>query len=323
MVACSSTITSSPLAEVVVTEFMDAAAIAALRADFAVLYDPGLVDRPDDLTEAVTSARGLVVRNRTQVKGALLAAAKRLRAVGRLGIGMDNIDVEACQARGIAVLPALGANEIAVAEYVLAVSLILLRDIYAQRSAMLAGAWSRERSIGRELSGRRMGLVGLGAIARQVSVRAKAMGMTVAAYDPFVHAADPAWSGIERHRRLVDLLAAADVVSLHVPLTAKTRGMIDTAALAAMRPGAVLINTSRGGIVDEAALAAALRSGRLGGAALDVFAREPLGAEAAGPFADCPNLILTPHVAGLTEESNVRVSLVTARTLREVLLTSG
>ena len=116
MVACSSTITSSPLAEVVVTEFMDAAAIAALRADFAVLYDPGLVDRPDDLTEAVTSARGLVVRNRTQVKGALLAAAKRLRAVGRLGIGMDNIDVEACQARGITVLPALGANEIAVAE---------------------------------------------------------------------------------------------------------------------------------------------------------------------------------------------------------------
>jgi (S)-sulfolactate dehydrogenase len=319
MADCSSTTISEPLAEIVVTEFMDEAAVAALRADFSVRYDPGLVDRPDDLVGAVARARGLIVRNRTQVRGALLAGASRLRAVGRLGVGLDNIDVEACQARGIAVLPAIGANEIAVAEYVVAVSLILLRDVYAQRSAMLAGAWPRELSIGRELAGRRMGLVGFGAIARQVAARAAAMGMMLGAHDPYVGAADPAWSGVERHRRLGDLLAVSDVVSLHVPLTAKTRGLIDAAALASMRRGAILVNTARGGIVDETALAAALRDGHLGGAALDVFAREPLGAEAAAAL-DCPNLILTPHVAGVTEESNVRVSLVTARNLREVLL---
>ena len=298
---------------------MDAAAVAELRADFSVLYDPGLVDRPDDLVAAITEAQGLVVRNRTQVRGTLLAAAGRLRAVGRLGVGLDNIDVEECQSRGIAVLPATGANETAVAEYVVAASLILLRNVYAQGPAMLAGDWPREGSVGREIAGRRMGLVGLGAIARQVVARARALGMTVGAYDPHIPGADPVWAGIERHRRLADLLSASDVVSLHVPLTAKTRGLIGAEAIAAMRRDAVLINTARGGIVEEPALASALREGRLGGAAIDVFAREPLTAEAAAIFAGCRNLILTPHVAGITEESNLRVSLVTARNLRSVL----
>ena len=157
---------------------MDAAAVAELRADFSVFYDPGLVDRPDDLVAAITEAQGLVVRNRTQVRGTLLAAARRLRAVGRLGVGLDNIDVDECQGRGIAVLPATGANETAVAEYVVATSLILLRNVYAQGPAMLAGDWPREGSVGREIAGRRMGLVGLGAIARQVAARAHALGMS-------------------------------------------------------------------------------------------------------------------------------------------------
>ena len=145
---------------------MDAAAVAELRADFSVFYDPGLVDRPDDLVAAITEAQGLVVRNRTQVRGTLLAAARRLRAVGRLGVGLDNIDVDECQGRGIAVLPATGANETAVAEYVVATSLILLRKASARGPAMLAGDWPREGSVGREIAGRRMGLVGQGAIAR-------------------------------------------------------------------------------------------------------------------------------------------------------------
>ncbi|MGD9510059.1 MAG: NAD(P)-dependent oxidoreductase, partial [Geminicoccaceae bacterium] len=194
------------MAEIVVTEFMDEAAVAELRRDFSVHYDAGLVDRPDDLARAAAGARGLIVRNRTQVRGALLAGAERLRAVGRLGVGLDNIDLEACQARGIAVLPATGANEVAVAEYVVAVALILLRDVYAQLPAMLAGGWPRERSIGRELFGRRLGLLGFGAIARQVATRAAALGMTVGAYDPHVDAAHPAWAGVERHRRLGDFL---------------------------------------------------------------------------------------------------------------------
>ena len=252
------------------------------------------------------------------MRGTLLAAARRLRAVGRLGVGLDNIDVEECRSRGIAV-PATGANETAVAEYVVATSLILLRNVYAQGPAMLAGDWPREGSVGREIAGRRMGLVGLGAIARQVAARAHALGMTVGAYDPHIGDADPVWAGIERHRRLADLLSASDVVSLHVPFTAKTRGLIGAEAIAAMRRDAVLSNTARGGIVEEPALASALREGRLGGAAIDVFGREPLTAEAAAIFAGCRNLILTPYLAGITEESNLRVSLVTARNLRSVL----
>jgi (S)-sulfolactate dehydrogenase len=305
--------------DIVVSEFMDEAALDEVRRDFSLAYDPSLVDRPDELLPLVAEARALIVRNRTQVRGRLLDAARRLEAVGRLGVGLDNIDVAACAARGIAVLPATGANETAVAEYVIATALVLLRGAYHATPAMLEGSWPRERLIGREVSGRTLGLVGFGGIARQVARRAAALGMRVAAHDPFVPAGDPAWQDVERHGELRPLLAASDIVSLHVPLTDATRNLVDAAALAAMRPDAVLINTSRGGIVDEPALAEALRAGRLAGAALDVFATEPLSRAAAATFEGAPNLILTPHVAGVTVESNQRVSAVTAANVRRVL----
>jgi (S)-sulfolactate dehydrogenase len=307
------------MAEVVVAEFMDEAAVDELRGRFQLHYDPTLVDRQDELIAALADARGLIVRNRTQVRGALLAAATRLEAVGRLGVGLDNIDLDACRKRGIAVLPATGANAVAVAEYVLAAALTLLRPVFAAGDEVLAGAWPRERLIGRELAGRRLGLLGFGAVARELARRAQALGMTVAAHDPFVPADDPAWTKVERRPDLEALLAAADVLSLHVPLTEATRGLLDASALGRLPPGAVVINTSRGGILDEAALVAALRSRAIGGAALDVFAGEPLTAEAGMLFAGCPNLLLTPHIAGVTEESNVRVSQLTARNLAATL----
>ncbi|WP_280517603.1 NAD(P)-dependent oxidoreductase, partial [Methylobacterium radiotolerans] len=178
--------------------------------------------------------------------------------------------------------------------------------------------------------GKRLGLVGFGAIARETARRAAALGMAVAAHDPFVAADDPAWtqtwtqtwtpaSGPVERTALDALIAGSDVLSLHVPLTDATRGLIDAAALARMPTGAILINAARGGIVDEAAVAAALRSGHLGGAALDVFEREPLDAAAGAVFAGVPNLILTPHIAGVTRESNVRVSAVTAAAVRRHL----
>jgi (S)-sulfolactate dehydrogenase len=311
------------MAEVVIAEFMDEAAVDELRAGFQVHYDPTLVDRQDELIAALADARGLIVRNRTQVRGALLAAATRLEAVGRLGVGLDNIDLDACRARGIVVLPATGANAVAVAEYVLAAALTLLRPVFAAGDEVLAGAWPRERLIGRELAGRRLGLLGFGAVARELARRAQALGMTVAAHDPFVPADDPAWAEVERRPDLEALVAAADMLSLHVPLTEATRGLLDACALARLPAGAIVINTARGGIVDELALVAALRSGALGGAALDVFAREPLTAASASLFAGCPNLLLTPHVAGVTEESNLRVSLVTARSLAASLGARG
>jgi len=307
------------VADIVVAEFMDEAAVAGLRSDFDLLYGPDLVDRPEDLKAALAEARALIVRNRTRVTAEVLASGPRLVAIGRLGVGLDNIDLDACAARGVAVFPATGANDLAVAEYVITAALVLLRGAYHAAEQMFAGAWPRQALMGREIAGKTLGLVGFGAIARQVAARAGALGMTVAATDPFVAAEDAAWQGVARHASLDSLLAAVDVLSLHVPLTAETRGLIDAAALARLRPGAVIINTARGGVVDEAAVADSLRAGHLGGAALDVFSEEPLSAEAAARFAGLANVILTPHIAGVTQEANVRVSALTAAQVRRAL----
>ena len=306
--------------DIVISEFMDDGAVADLARTHDVLYDAALVDRPDALLAAVAKARALIVRNRTQARGALLAAAPRLRVIGRLGVGLDNIDMEACAARGIKVFPAAGANDLSVAEYVISCALTLLRGAYAGTDAVIAGKWPRNAMIGREMSGRVLGLVGFGSIARETARRAIALGMKATAFDPFIKAADPIWaaSGVSSVS-LDEALRQTDVVSLHVPLTAETRDMINTATLAKMKEDAVLINAARGGVVDEAALAAALKAGKLGGAALDVFAREPLDAAGGAVFAGCPNLILTPHIAGVTEESNVRVSWLTAENVRRAL----
>ncbi|HHZ10642.1 MAG TPA: hydroxyacid dehydrogenase, partial [Rhizobiales bacterium] len=256
--------------DIVISEFMSEAAVARLAARFDTLYDPGLVDRPADLAVTVAGARVLIVRNRTQVRGALLDQATQLVCVGRLGVGLDNIDVDACRGRGIAVYPATGANDLSVAEYVLTAALLLLRGAWFSTGDVAAGLWPRQRLIGRELAGRTMGLVGYGAIAREVAWRAQALGMQVAAHDPHLLASDPAWR-LARNVSLDGLLEIADVVSLHVPLTDATRHMIGARQLASMKKGAILVNAARGGVVDEAALAAALRDGRIGGAALDVF----------------------------------------------------
>ncbi len=308
--------------KVVISEFMDEAAIAAELGGFETLYDPGLVDRPADLMAALADADALIVRNRTQVRGALLAAAPDLKVVGRLGVGLDNMDLAACRARGIAVYPASGANDVAVAEYVIGTAMLLLRGAYGATAAVAAGAWPRNALMGREIAGKRLGLVGFGAIARETARRAVALGMQVSAYDPLLPAEDPAWRpayGEIARTSLDALIAQSDVLSLHVPLTPETRGMIDAGVLARMPVGAVLINAARGEVVEAGAVVEALRARHLGGAALDVFAQEPLDAAAGAAFRELPNLILTPHIAGVTQESNVRVSSVTAQAVRRHL----
>ena len=297
---------------IVITEFMDADAVASLAAAHDTLYDRDLVDKPDALAAAACSADALVVRNRTQVRGALLAGARRLAVVGRLGVGLDNIDVPACEARGIEVIPATGATARAVAEYVVGTAMALLRGAYASTAEVSAGRWPRAAlSNGREVAGRTLGVVGFGGIGRLTARLGRAIGMRTIGCDAQIPADAAVWRDEGVAPRTCDaLLAEADVVSLHVPLLPSTRNLIDARALAAMKPGTVLINTARGGVVDEAAVAAALRSGHLGGAALDVFDAEPL--PAGSPLAGAPNLILTPHVAGVTAESNVRVSTMIA-----------
>ncbi|MBS0446550.1 MAG: hydroxyacid dehydrogenase [Proteobacteria bacterium] len=304
---------------IVITEFMDEPAVARLRAAHEVVHDPKLVDDAARLLAAVAHADALIVRNRTQVRGELLAAAARCRVVGRLGVGLDNIDVAACQARGLRVIPATGANAQSVAEYVVATALLLLRGAYRSTSQVAAGAWPRSAlSNGRELGGKTLGLIGFGSIGRRTARLARALGMRIVACDPMLPAGDAAYAAHEAQALSLDeVVATADVVSLHVPLVESTRGLFDAARIGAMKPGAVLINSARGGIVDEAALAAALKSGHLGGAAIDVFAAEPL--PASPHFDRCPNLVLTPHIAGVSVESNERVSALIADRVLEAL----
>ena len=306
------------MAKIVISEFMDEATVAYLAASHEVIYNPALVNDTAGLLKALDDADAIIVRNCTQVNEAILNAGKNLRVVGRLGVGLDNIDMALCEARDVAVCPARGANDISVAEYVITAALVLLRQAWLSADTVMAGEWPRNQLIGREISGKQMGLVGYGSIARETASRALALGMAVSACDPYLPPEDPAWAGVRR-LDLEPLLLEADVVSLHVPLTDDTRHMINAATLRRMRPGAILINTARGGIVDEAALVEALCSGQLGGAALDVFEEEPLGTERGTLFRDVPNLLLTPHIGGVTVESNVRVSRVTADSVLKYL----
>lgn len=299
---------------ILITEFMDEAAVELLGSRHETVYDPSLADRQDDLPAMMAGVRALVVRNRTQVTDALLAAAPDLQCVGRLGVGLDNIDLDACKARSVAVYPATGANNLSVAEYVITAALTLLRGAWFANAAMLAGSWPRQACAGREIAGKTLGLVGYGAIARDTATLARSLGMKIVAYDPFVTAGNPAL-GDTRLLALDELLAQSDVVSLHVPLTDATRHLIGPDALSRMKPDAILVNAARGGVVDEKAVAEALAAGRLGSAALDVFETEPLTAGAAAKFAGVPNLVLTPHIAGVTAESNVRVSTLIAQTV--------
>jgi len=307
------------MADVLITEFMDETAVDLLRSRYSVHHDPSLADRQDELPGLIADARAIIVRNRTQVNEALIAAAPKLEAVGRLGVGLDNIDTAACEARGVTVFPATGANAIAVAEYVIATALVLVRGAYLSSQRLVAGEFPRAELTGGELHGRRLGLVGFGGIAREVAARARAFGMAISAYDPFVEAGDPIWKGVEQVTDIDRLAAEADVISLHVPLTDATRNLFGAETIAAMKDTAILINTARGGIIDEPALVAALKAGTLGGAAIDVFAGEPLDAEKGAVFADCPNLILTPHIGGLTDEANDRVSRLTAENVLKAL----
>lgn len=303
--------------KIVVTEFMDEQVVDRLRQRFNVVFDTGLVEDRQALLEAMEDADGVIVRNRTQVDGELLDVAPRLKVVGRLGVGLDNIDVDECGARGVAVKPAHGGNGSSVAEYVITGALMLRRNAYFSRRLMLAGQWPRQELIGREISGSVLGLVGFGAIARETARRAQALDMQVVAYDPHLPEAAPEWDGVMRCETLESLLERADVVSLHVPLNEATRHLIDAGSLALMKSDAVLINAARGGVIDEQALATALADHRLAGAMLDVFEQEPL--ERGSCLDGVPNLILTPHIAGVTEESNARISQITADNVTAVL----
>ncbi len=307
------------MARIVITEFMDERAVAQLTAVHHVVYDPKLVDDAPRLAAEASTADAIIVRNRTQVRADLLASLRQCRVVGRLGVGLDNIDVATCEARGMKVIPATGANALSVAEYVVGTAMLLLRGVYQSSAGVASGQWPRNAlSNGREAGGKTLGLIGFGSIGQLTARLARGLGMTVIAHDAMMANDHPAFAQMEVRPTSLDMLIqTADVISLHVPLVESTKGLFNAARIASMKPGSVLINTARGGIVDEVALGLALKSGVLGGAAIDVFGGEPL--PAAPHFQDCPNLILTPHVAGVTAESNERVSFLIADKVLEAL----
>ena len=296
---------------ILITEFMDEAAVERLTAVHPTCYAPQLADRPEELAARVDGIQALIVRNRTQVTAKLLDAASRLKVVGRLGVGLDNIDLDACNALGVEVIPAIGANTLSVAEYVVANALVLLRGAYQANARMLAGDWPRADCSGREAAGRQLGLIGFGANGQETAWLARALGMQIMAFDPMLPPEHPAWQGA-RAASLDEVMEQADVISLHVPLTDRTRHMINADRLAQMKTGAIVINAARGGVIDDTALAKALHRGQIAGAALDVFETEPLTRDAAQIFAGIQNLILTPHIAGVTNDSNIRVSAMIA-----------
>lgn len=307
-------------ARIVITEFMDGPAVDRLRqAGHDVLYEPALVDDGARLLQLAAGCDVLVVRNRTQVRGELVDALARCRVVGRLGVGLDNIDVAACEARGMRVVPATGANALSVAEYVIASAMVLLRGAFFSTAAVAAGQWPRAGlGRGRETAGKMLGIVGFGSIGQTTARLARGVGMEVLAFDPMLAPGHAAYRELGvRACGLQELLQSADVVTLHVPLVEATRGLFDARRIAAMKPQAVLVNTSRGHIVDLQAVVDALRAGRLGGAAVDVFDDEPLPAGVVA--GDCPNLILTPHISGVSHESNERVSSLIATRVLELL----
>lgn len=304
------------MSSVLITEFMDEPAVRMLDKHVTVHYEPELFGDPAQLLERIAGMDGLIVRNRTQVTEALLNRADALKVVGRLGVGLDNIDLNASKARNITVAPATGANSVAVAEYVIGALFDLYRPITTGFDAVTSGQWPRTQMIGTELAGKTLGLVGMGDIAREVAKRADAFGMSVSYFDPFVPTGTVAYRSTNT---LDELLQTADCISLHVPFNADTQNLMNAQRLGLMKPGALLINTARGGIVDEQALADSLKSGHLGGAAIDVFAQEPLNAEGGKIFAGIERLILTPHIAGVTVQSNERVSHVTALNVLKAL----
>lgn len=307
------------MVDIVISEFMDQAAFKEAAKEHTLLYDPQLFSQADRLKELLLEACGLVVRNRTQVTKELISGAPKLKVIGRLGVGLDNIDLTACEHQGVKVCPATGANDNAVAEWVIASILFLMRNAFQCGDLVLDGQWPRNQSMGNEIGGKTLGLVGFGQIARATARMAKALNMTVTAFDPFVPPEDACWQGLIRAGELNELLKAADAVSLHIPLSDTTWHMIDADALMCMKKGAILVNAARGGVLDETALVGAMKSGQIKGAALDVFETEPLSAKAATQFVDLPNLILTPHIAGVTIESNQRVSRVTMDNVCRVL----
>ena len=299
--------------KVLVAESVAQEGLERLRAHHEVDERIGL--GRDELCAILPDYDALIVRSQVQVDAELIAAGTRLVVIGRAGVGVDNVDLDAATRAGITVVNAPTGNTIAAAEHTLALLYAIARKLVPAEASLRRGEWKRAQFTGLELRGRTLGIVGLGKIGQAIAARAIAMEMTVLGVDPYITPEQAENHGVD----LVDfdtLLARSDVITVHVPLTRATKHLIGTEALAKMKPGAILLNVARGGVIDEAAVAEALRDGRLAGAGVDVFDHEP---PAGSPLLDAPNAVLTPHLGASTAEAQVLVSEEVAAQVIDVL----
>jgi len=288
--------------KVLVREKIADAGVELLRAHFDVDVD---TDSP--LEEIVDRYEGLIVRSATKVTADVIARASRLKVIGRAGVGVDNVDVDAATRRGIVVANAPESNVVSAAEHTIGLLLALARNIPQAHAALTAGRWERSKWGGVELADKVLGVLGFGRIGRQVARRALGLQMKVVAYDPFVPAERFRELGVES-ATFDEVLARSEFLTLHLPLNDETRNAVNTEAIARMRDGVRIINAARGELVDEAALIAALESGKVAGAAIDVFAKEPYD----GALLQAPNVVVTPHLAASTEEAQDRAGMIVA-----------
>jgi D-3-phosphoglycerate dehydrogenase len=298
---------------ILVAEAIAPEGVAALEARHSVDVRTGL--SPDELREIVGSYEALIVRSGVDVDAQLIAAGTNLQVIGRAGVGVDNVDLDAATRAGITVVNAPTGNTIAAAEHTIALLLALARRVPAADASLRRGEWSRSKLQGVQLRGRTLGIIGLGKIGMAVAERARGLGMTLLGSDPFVTAEQASLRGVELVS-IETLLERSDAVTVHVPLARGTTGLIDATAIARMKAGAFVLNVARGGIVDEAALAAALVDGRLAGAGIDVFVDEP---PTGSPLLEAPNTVLTPHLGASTAEAQVAVAEEIAEQVLDVL----
>src|SRR5580658_7987589 len=297
--------------KIIIADKISDRGIALLRETGWEVVLPAAAALPSELA----NADALVIRSATKATAALLEKAPKLRVIGRAGVGVDNVDVEAATKRGVLVMNTPGGNAVSVAEHTIALMLGLARAVPQANASIQAGKWEKSAFSGTEMRGKTIGLVGLGRVGMEVARRAHGLEMKVIAYDPFVTPAAAKEVEVEL-LPLEEVLKQADVVSLHTSLLPSTEKMINAAAIAHMKKGARLVNCARGELIDEAALAEALKSGALGGAAVDTFAQEP---PKNSPLIGLPNLIATPHIAGSTTEAQEEVGTLIAQQVRDYL----
>jgi D-3-phosphoglycerate dehydrogenase len=300
----------SDRARVLVREPIAEAGVALLRDRFEVDVDPN-----GDLAERIGAYDGIVIRSATRLTAELIARADRLKVIGRAGVGVDNVDVEAATRRGIVVANAPESNVVSAAEHTIGLLVALARNIPQAHAALKQGRWERAQHGGIELADKTLGVLGFGRIGQQVARRALGLGMRVLAYDPFVARERFRELGADRAESLDAVLGAADFLTLHLPLSPETRGALGPDEFARMRDGVRLVNAARGELVDEPALVEALRSGKVGAAALDVFAEEPY----AGPLLELDNVVVTPHLAASTAEAQDRAGVIVAEQVAAAL----